>query len=352
MFCPYPFTRLEIKANGNVYCCCEGWLPTPFGNVLEKDLMEIWNGEVAESVRRSVLDSSFRYCKACPYLPGPRGPLTRTMPDRPTSRQIQTLKLDYDPSCNLACQSCRVVHSRHFANLPKAREIHEAMLRSGVLGITNFLYVTGSGDPFASELFWHFLKTLHEHPRNPDLQIFLHTNGLLFDQDHWVDMGKESSDRVSDVGISVDAGTPETYRKIRGASWQKLWDNIAFINRLQAEPVIIGRPIILGFFYTVQAENFREILPFVRKAWSCGARWISITALRNWGTYAPDDYLRRAVHLPSHPNHDEFRQVLAHPEISADPRIVVDSFDPRYTDQEVIGSAGALLPENQPRKKE
>ena len=26
MFCPLPFTRLEIKADGSVYCCCEGWL--------------------------------------------------------------------------------------------------------------------------------------------------------------------------------------------------------------------------------------------------------------------------------------------------------------------------------------
>lgn len=339
MFCPYPFTRLEIKADGRVYCCCEGWLPKDLGNVLEQDLMEIWRGSAAREIRSSVLDGSFRYCTACPYLPGPGGPVTPSTPFKISSERIGTLKLDYDQTCQLTCPSCRVTHSRNFVDVPKVNLIHERVLSSGVLNHTDLLYVTGAGDPFASPLYWNFLKTLPDLPDNPDLEIFLHTNGLLCDERHWDELG-DNRRKVTHVGISVDAGTAATYRENRQGSWDKLWDNIEFLNRVQAS----GTKLMLGMFYTVQANNFRELIPFTRLAFTHNARWLSVTALRNWGTYSQEEYMKRAMHLPSHPDHAEWTRVLADPAIAQDHRINLDRFNPKFVDQDVIYNPGALLP--------
>jgi radical SAM protein with 4Fe4S-binding SPASM domain len=345
MYCPYPYTRLEIKANGDCYCCCEGWLPKSIGNVLEQDLLEIWSGASARQIRESIADQSFRYCTACPYLPGPGGPVVTGAPASPPSTDlIHTLKLDYDQTCQLRCPSCRVTHSREFVNVDQVSRIHDAVIRSGVLARTLKIYVTGAGDPFASPLYWQFLKTLDPREIHPNATIFLHTNGLLFDSDHWVDMGETARDRVAEVGISVDAATERTYKKIRGASFAKLWDNVMFINRLQKEPVVTDRPISLGFFYTVQAANFRELIPFTRMAWNHRASWISVTALRNWGTFTADEYQEMAVHLPHHPDHAEFRRVIEDPELTSNKRIVLDKFNPSYIDQVVICNPSALLP--------
>jgi radical SAM protein with 4Fe4S-binding SPASM domain len=338
MYCPHPFSRLEIKADGNVYCCCEGWLPKPLGNILDRNLMDIWSGASAEAIRNSVADGSFQYCTACPYLPGPGGPVVTDRPSIIDTSRIQTLKLDYDQSCNLTCPSCRVVHSREFVNVPMVTKIHEAVLSSRILDRTNQLYVTGAGDPFASDLYWNFLQT---YTPSPNTHLFLHTNGLLFNEEHWNKLAPIHGRKVVEVGISVDAATPRTYKKNRQASWTKLWSNIDFINRLQDEGVMI----MLGFFFTVQANNFREILPFTRLAFNHRAQWISITALRNWGVYTDDDYQARAVHLPTHPDYEEFRSIITSETLTRDRRIVLDSFNPTYTNQEIVCNDGALIPE-------
>lgn len=349
MYCPHPFSRLEIKADGRCYVCCEGWLPKSIGNVLDGNLLDIWNSHEVNEIRGSILDGSFRFCKACPYLPAGGGPvINRQISDvRPDHSRVDVLKLDYDQSCNLSCPSCRVVHSSEFVDVPKVKRIHEAVVNSGILNITNTLYVTGAGDPFASNLYWDFLQNLHlmDLSQNPRMKIFLHTNGLLFDEAHWENMG-ETRNRVTDVGISVDAATPATYKENRRASWNKLWRNIEFINRLQDQ----GRKITLGMFFTVQNNNFREVIPFTRLAFNHRASWISITALRNWGTYTDEDYARRAVHIPGHPNYEEFKKIINDPALK-NPRIVLDSFNPEYTNQDVISNPEALIPEKRLSRK-
>jgi radical SAM protein with 4Fe4S-binding SPASM domain len=327
MFCPYPFSRIEIKADGNVHCCCEGWLPKPLGNVLTKGLMEIWNGSEANEIRESILDQSFRFCTSCPYLPGPAGPLTRKQTQESQPGRIGTLKLDYDQSCNLTCPSCRTASSIHFVKQDRVSLIHSAILSSGALDLTDMLYVTGAGDPFASKTYWHFLCNLPDMPSNPNMQIFLHTNGLLFDAEHWEQLGK-TRDRITRIGISIDAACASTYSLNRKASWAKLMENINFIDHIRA----LKPAIVMGLFFVVQANNFCEMPEFVRFGRNHKAHWISFTALRNWGTYTAEEYLDRAVHIPSHPLHKQFQETLHSPELK-DSIVIVESFSPKLISQ-------------------
>ena len=109
----------------------------------------------------------------------------------------------------------------------------------------------------------------------------LHTNGLLFDAEHWEEMGPNRS-RVTHVGISIDAATPETYALNRGGSWKRLMDNLAFVASLRA----LNPSLMLGLFFVVQANNFLEMPSFALFGLSHKANWISFSALRNWGTYS------------------------------------------------------------------
>jgi len=329
VYCVNPFTRLEVKGDGGVYCCCDDWLPHPLGNVLTgDDLLQIWEGDRLREIRRSVLGEDFSYCRSCPYLPEPAGswPLTREKPRLPAPELVPVLKLDYDRTCNLTCRSCRLSSSLSSAETSRSRLIHEAVVRSGILARTSQLYVTGSGDPFASPLYYHFLQTLHQHSPHPDLTVFLHTNGLLLNRARWEKLG-ETRSRISGIGISVDAFLDKTYEIVRGGSWTRLQENIDLVNQLQSSPETrSGLPVQLGFFYVVQAVNFREVESFVEWAWKRGASWVSLSALRNWGTYSTAEYRSRAVHYPGHPDHEEFRRAIARIRAARDPRVNLESF--------------------------
>ena len=331
MFCPHPFRRVEIKPDGNAYVCCVNWLPKPIGNVLHDDLLKMWRGSAAREIRESILDRSFRHCIKCPFLPGPGGPLIPNPPATlwPEDR-IGTLKIDYDQTCNLACPSCRPAisngdpGSQSLTNLDKSHQIHEAVLSSKALLQADELYVTGGGDPFASPLYWNFLQHLPDLRHNDNLRIFLHTNGILFNPAHWEQMGP-TRERVTGVGISIDAACERTYQLNRGASWSKLWKNIEFITSLQKTRQTTKRaPIELILYFTMQTNNYREVPEFTTLGFDHKANWIAFTPLQNWGTYSPEEYLQRAIHLPSHPLHEQFLNMLLDPRLR-DHRVIMAS---------------------------
>ena len=37
---------------------------------------------------------------------------------------------------------------------------------------------------------------------------------------------------------------------------------------------------------------------------------VAFARIMNWGTFSDEEYQRRAVHLKSHPSHQEFREIL------------------------------------------
>ena len=328
MFCLLPFTDFQIKSNGDVHCCCEDWLPLPLGNLFQSTPEEIWNGETAKKIRLSILDQSFRYCTRCQFLPGPGGPITPQKnsrlcvnPDLSVDR-ITTLMLNYDRTCNLTCPSCRshVVGPEHDPS--STRRAHAAMLDSKILDMSDQIYLTGAGDPLSSPTYRDFLKNLHlTSPRIP--QIVLHTNGQLLDENHWTDLGP-SREHVTTIVVSVDAATPETYSTNRGGSWTRLWKNIDFINQVR-----LKQNITLVLAFVVQHNNFKELLPFRQLALNHGANSVTVYYLRNWGTYSRDEYSRRAVHLPAHPDYHEFSTIMTDPLLTSDQKINLPAFPAR-----------------------
>jgi radical SAM protein with 4Fe4S-binding SPASM domain len=314
LFCAKPFRYLEVAENGDAYLCCQGWQPVTIGNVRRESLSSLWNGETAREIRRSILDGSFRHCTACPFLASVSGcvrdanavvdPFEVSILARRSlvSEGPQVVNLAYDRTCNLSCPSCRtelfVATGREFEAL---EELQGRLLDGGLLARIKWLSVTGSGDPFASRLYRDLLRAI-DPARFPRLRVRLHTNALLFTAETWADLGPVR-ERVHEVEVSVDAACAATYAlNRRGGSWETLLENLVFIASLRRRGPI--RRLHLSF--VVQANNWREMTAFVDLADRYGADRILFSPLRDWNTFAPKEFARRAVHLPGHPEHADF----------------------------------------------
>lgn len=343
LFCPKPFEHFELSYDG-CYVCCPGWLPKPVGRFPGPNPLAAWNGEQAQSIRRSILDGSFRYCTCCPFLTSGKDPLVRR--DRVTNERhlaiiregrvvmdrVSRLHLTYDRTCNLSCPSCRTRRlSAHGAQLNQLRAFHASVVTPELLRTLDCLYMTGSGDPFASPIFGRLLRTL-DAADFPRLRLELHTNGLLLDPKTWEKM-KAAQPLVDMIEISIDAADPKTYAENRrGGNWERLQSNLAFVAKLRRD----DRFRHLRLSFVVQSNNWREMGRFFRLAHSHAADSIQFTALRNWGTFSTEEYSSRAVHLPAHPENGLFMaQLQTTPELR-DPRVVIEDFHRYVRDEQVL----------------
>ena len=328
LFCSKPFTWFEVSTKGanvqrkgDVYLCCPSWLDTSIGNLGEQSVEEIWNGENAQKIRQSILDGSFKYCDAskCAFLQTVSGPVQpieeveeesfKTVIEQNLTQLPYGPKeviCSYDSSCNLSCPSCRFEIFIETENEQQILSLEEK-LRCQALKDATYLYITGSGDPFGSPYFRKWLQTMKK-AEMPNLQeIRLHTNAQLWTPGLWNSIPEEIRRLVSSAEISIDAARAETYSmNRRGGDFEKLLRNLEFISSLLKNGPLKSVTISM----VVQENNFQEMPDFVRLGKRLGFDVIYFSQLVNWGTFANKEYKRRAVHLPTHPRHSEFVDLL------------------------------------------
>lgn len=330
-FCGKPFSHFETTESGDVYVCCPSYLPVSIGNIHQSDVDEIWNSPIAQELRRSVLEGDFRYCSrlSCPAIQAGRlpsraelaGPAARnegrerartrddvTAGAVKLSRGPDFVNLSHDRSCNLSCPSCRTRTIIAKSSEQEKLDIVRDRVVLPVLKSANRVLITGSGDPFGSKHFRDVLDHLNPE-RFPDLRVDLQTNGQLFTEREWKRLAGLHA-MIGQVYVSIDAAAPETYAEVRrGGSFATLCANMEFIAALRRAGQI--KRLVIAF--VVQASNFRQMADFVE----LGRRWqvdlISFSRLRQWGAYSADDFARRDIFFPGHPEHAAFRAVLESP---------------------------------------
>jgi molybdenum cofactor biosynthesis enzyme MoaA len=321
-----PFRFIEVTGweapKGDVYLCCPNWLKTPIGNMLQSNTFrDIWNGDKARDVRRTILDGSFKYCNQslCPFLQTVSGTVKRrgeiadaelieiiknnltTLPQGP-----REIRCSYDKSCNLSCPTCRTEVIVEHAYESQIWEIQNK-LQHEALADAHIVSITGSGDPFGSPFNRKWLQTMRKKDMPRLKNIHIHTNAQLWTQTMWKTIPKEIQDLVLTTEISIDAANPETYVvNRRGGRFERLVENLDFISSLRKKGPLHSVTISM----VVQNNNFREMPNFVRLGQRFGFDVVSFGRLVNWGTFSEEEFTTRAIHRPSHPNHQEFRQVL------------------------------------------
>ncbi len=317
-FCEKPFEFADIGTRGQVNLCCALWLPEAAGTHESGTFMEVWNSEKAQVIRQSILDGSYSYCleQHCPHLQN-KSLLKRSEVTDPFHLDIiennrtilekgpKSVVLSYDKSCNLACRTCRVEPIMLAGEARSRAEEIQDWATGEHLKDARELNVTLSGDAFGSPIFFNFLREF-DAAQHPDLRITLCTNGIGLTERNW---NRICNEAVDVVYISMDAATTETYAINRGGDFEKLLDNLHFVGTLITSGKIKGFTIS----FVVQANNYHEMPAFAALGDSVNASSVMFIQLGNTGVFTQEEYERRAIHLPTHPEHQQLLEVLNDP---------------------------------------
>ena len=318
-FCRQPWSFVEVQGDGNIYNCCPGWITKPLGNILEQSWEEVWNGKVAQEYRQSMLDSTFKNCikENCAHLLSDTlregSPVFEKKDLNILWRKLKTIdntgplvvNLCYDRSCNLSCPSCRdelVMNSPKSYEWNNIEKIHKIVMDE-IIKDAYRLYITGTGDPFASPFFRSFLQEFDSKKYPKIGMIHLHTNGTLWTKSMWESM-KNVHPLVKSVEISIDASTRETYEIVRrNGDWDMLMDNLDYINTLDTIEEI-------NLSFVVQNINYKEIFDFEKlkdKLNNIPRVRTHYYKLLDWGHM--DNFEEMAVWKSEHKNYSDFIKV-------------------------------------------
>lgn len=310
IICHNPFEWFEIHPDGKVFSCCPAWLKRPLGNLLTDNLDDIWNGAIARELRRSIHDGSFRHCNRgrCPRLANGTAPVGvfselrfGLVRDVFEAEQVvlpwgpKKLNLCYDRSCNLACSSCR--SGVYVASEEERRraEYLSGRVQRELAPQARQLIISGTGDPFASSSYRRLLEEFVPHDYPQLESIHLHSNGLLWNAAAWQSI-QAAQPFIRTAEISIDAASSATYAANRGGDFEQLLENLTFLASL---------PIAITLSFVVQQNNYHEMADFVSLAQGFGFA-VYFSQLVNWGTFSREEFRRRAVYLPGHPEYSAF----------------------------------------------
>lgn len=332
-FCSAPFETVEtLSAStlakggavpGVFACPCGGWLPyETSGRDPNATAEDIWNGETVQELRRSILDGDYSYCSRtlCPLIVGDLLPRKRDVVD-PVWRDVidnhklvletgpRYVQLSHDPSCNLACPSCR---SDLILAKQRERSQYDAFVERVVKPLMRrtegLVTITGYGDPLGSKHYRELIKSLC-HEEYPGIELELVTNAQLLTERQWNDLGA-ARELVKTVSVSIDAAREATYHDVRRpGKWDILLANMAFISELRRQRKLTH----LQVNFVVQQKNFREMPDFIKLGLGWNVDTICFQKLWNFGPYTGEQFLAADISDPCHPEHGALIKVLGNP---------------------------------------
>ena len=309
-FCSTPFTYTEVF-DKQQFLCCPSWLKEDIYET--NDILKNFNSDKSNKIRESVIDGSYKYCdeKQCPHLASlSKGTLLDRRLKLKSSNPIPTphianINFCFDRSCNLQCPSCRSELINYLGNDrisvdDKLRQVEENFSTT-----LQYLYLSGSADPFFSKSFRQFLINF-DPTKFPILRnIHLHTNGLLWTESLWNKM-KGIHKYVNTCEVSIDAATKDTYEnKVRiGGSWDTLLERLNFI-------LSINTIRKYTFSFVVQDSNFIEMYDFWNMLTTVNKKYkknitIFFNHMTNWGTFTDEEYREKDIGDTNHKLHSNF----------------------------------------------
>jgi len=321
-FCSKPFETLSVRDDGSCWMCCTSWLPYSIGNLNTQSFEDIWHGEIATTIRESILDGSFRYCNhtVCGDISNNR---LEELVGEPKAVKFPThLMFENDASCNLSCPSCRTEKIYDYKGLEYERKLalHNKIIDAVFAKPHNdeiVLDITGSGDPFGSKIFRDFLINFDPTPW-PNLILDLNTNGVMLTPTYWRRISKWHN-KIRAIRISFDAACEKTYNVVRrGGNWSTLLANCDYINR-----VIDDYPYIYILTqFVVQDLNYREMIDYANLILTRYPNfyYTEFQLVFDWKTWDNNTYNQRTIWKTEHPEYTSFREILNDP-IFSNPKI-------------------------------
>lgn len=290
------------------------------GNFLETNsLNDLWNSDKARDIRRSIADQSFKYCDLdicrCPWTDVPDNFYDEMIEnDFYLEKGPKWLRLAYDKSCNLACETCR---TGVFMETKERQDVFNSMqqrlIGEDILADLEQLHLSTAGELLASKSTMSVVKKISEK-KHPDLEVIFLTNGVT--------LTKKNLKKLENIlyavkiwFISFDAATQETYKRIRvGSDWNKLLDNVRNLCSLRDR---YGFKVRINM--VVQSGNYKEIPAFIKLGEELDVDIVYFQKLipfiptkgnRKMNENFDYIYKERAVHEEWHPENKQFFDIL------------------------------------------
>jgi len=178
---------------------------------------------------------------------------------------LPPVTIDIDPSgrCNLNCVWCNFVdyNKQHDCDIPKDHLLKIADFAS-TWGVKS-VHVLGGGEPLMNKGTNALLLRL----KNNDMPSGLITNGVLLTDE----LIETIANSCRWIGISLDAGTGESYKKVKGISSHNLFDKVlSNITKLCSKIKELNSGCSVCFKYLLHPSNAHEILTAAKLAKSIG----------------------------------------------------------------------------------
>jgi MoaA/NifB/PqqE/SkfB family radical SAM enzyme len=309
-FCTTPFTYTEVF-DKQQFLCCPGWLKEDIYET--DDIQKNFHSEKSNKIRESIVDGSYKYCdeQQCPYLASlSKGRIIdrrlKLKSANPIPKpHIANINLCFDRSCNLQCPSCRSELINYLGNDRISVDNKLRQIEENFASTLQYLYLSGSADPFFSKSFRQFLINFDPTKFSILRNIHLHTNGLLWTESLWNRM-KAIHKYVNTCEVSIDAATKDTYEnKVRvGGNWDTLLERLNFI-------LSINTIKKYTFSFVVQGSNFKEMYLFWELLTNINKKHnkkinIFFNHIINWGTFTDKEYIEKDISNTDHKQHSEF----------------------------------------------
>lgn len=179
--------------------------------------------------------------------------------------------------CNQDCHFCAYrmeggFTAKHFGGNPirfiptaKAKEILDDCAALGVKAIE----FTGGGEPTVHKEWYEII----EHAQSLGLQTGLVTNGVR------LRFGPVIA-KLTWLRVSVDAGTPVTYERIRRSkAWPQVMHNLEILGRTKG----IDNPPLVGVGFVVTRENWTELRQACEIVKGFGIPYVRVSAMFSEG---------------------------------------------------------------------
>ena len=310
-FCNRPFRHVHLDPGGDVRVC--SWTDECVGNILEENLQDIWHGDKVEKIRASILDGSYRYCRAisCPYLENDSLPNIEggALEDEIQVAEVpESYNVACDFTCNHSCPSCR---NEVFCGDSVYKQNLKIEIEKLIpyLNKAKYIVTCGNGDIFSSPVMMGMLERIH--PENENCIIQFETNAALLDEEHW--------NKISHLGeyYLIITATPNsfddvTFKYLNGGhdTLKKVVNNLNFVKGLKHKGIVNEIEISM----VMQDRNFWELPQFVKRCIDeFEADKVTIKPLYKWFNLSADDYWHKDILNPLHPYHKEYLQMIEDP---------------------------------------
>lgn len=258
-FCVVPFINLILEPDGKVGVCREKGSKFIIGDLSQKSLEEIWNGEFIRKWRREFIEGKPSICskeishKKCNLCPQANTFLDLLNLSESQQSLPQKLTANFSGKCNLRCQMCDIwkLGAGYYDNNNLWTKLMEEMVPN--LKEIDLL----SGEPFIQKETYRLINEVSEI--NPEC-LWTFTTNAHFRLNATIKRALDKI-KIKNLLISIDSFDTDLYAKIRPPGKLEMVLNcVEEFRKYENERMSSGRTSLnLKINYVVQKDNWQGV---------------------------------------------------------------------------------------------